>query len=237
MSSGTDVFWFRPAAATHRGGSGSVRLVRRRMGSRGRADADLVAAKVGGVEGCGSQPETNRLPDDGGQPRSKAVIELGTLRAKGREFAGAFDELFCSDRATIIRTTPYTPFASPCAERCVGTIRRELCDRSLIRTHEQLLREYLEHLQRAPIPPHPRPMRTERRKRLSSIGPADHPTTPHVPRTHHRVPPTSLNSPQRSTRHGATSDSTRLLPDHMPRRRRPRCPRVRTGFRRRHAAG
>jgi hypothetical protein len=43
---------------------------------------------------------------------------------------------------------PYTPLANAFAERWVGTVRRELCDRTLIlepRHLEQLLREYVEH--------------------------------------------------------------------------------------------
>jgi putative transposase len=64
------------------------------------------------------------------------------------QFVAAFDEIFRSDGATIIRTPPYTPVANAYAERWVGTVRRELCDRTLIwnRPHlEQLLREYVEH--------------------------------------------------------------------------------------------
>ncbi|MDP9333743.1 MAG: transposase [Actinomycetota bacterium] len=53
-----------------------------------------------------------------------------------------------SDGATIIRTPPYTPVANAYAERWVGTVRHELCDRTLIwnrRQLEQLLAEYVEH--------------------------------------------------------------------------------------------
>jgi len=61
---------------------------------------------------------------------------------------GAFDEIFRSEGAMIIRTPPYTPVANAYAERWVGTVRREVCDRTLIwnqRQLEQLLREYVEH--------------------------------------------------------------------------------------------
>ncbi len=70
------------------------------------------------------------------------------IRDGAGQFIGAFDEVFCSEGATIIRTPPYTPVANAYAERWVGTVRRELCDRTLIWNHrqlEQLLREYVEH--------------------------------------------------------------------------------------------
>jgi transposase InsO family protein len=70
------------------------------------------------------------------------------IRDGAGQFAGAFDEVFRSDGTTIIRTPPYTPVANAHAERWVGTVRRELCDRTLIwnRRHlEQLLRDYVEH--------------------------------------------------------------------------------------------
>ncbi|MDP9334667.1 MAG: integrase core domain-containing protein [Actinomycetota bacterium] len=70
------------------------------------------------------------------------------IRDGAGQFVGAFDEVFRSDGATIIRTPPYTPVANAYAERWVGTVRRELCDRTLIwnrRQLEQLLGEYVEH--------------------------------------------------------------------------------------------
>jgi putative transposase len=85
------------------------------------------------------------------------------IRDGAGQFNAAFDDVFRSDGATIIRTPPYTPVANAYAERWVGTVRRELCDRTLVwnqRQLEQLLREYVEHdnthrphrslLQRAP---------------------------------------------------------------------------------------
>ena len=64
------------------------------------------------------------------------------------EFIMAFDEIFRSDGTIIIRTPPRTPVANAYAERFVGTVRRELLDRTLVwnrRQLEQLLREYVEH--------------------------------------------------------------------------------------------
>ncbi|MEY2422839.1 MAG: putative transposase [Acidimicrobiaceae bacterium] len=70
------------------------------------------------------------------------------IRDGAGQFIGPFDELFRSDGATIIRTPPYTPVANAYAERWVGTVRRELCDRTLIwsrRQLRQLLGDYVEH--------------------------------------------------------------------------------------------
>ena len=70
------------------------------------------------------------------------------IRDGAGQFVGAFDEVFRGEGATIIRTPPYTPVANAYAERWVGTVRRELLDRTLIwnRPHlEQRLREYVEH--------------------------------------------------------------------------------------------
>ncbi len=76
----------------------------------------------------------------------------GTIRFLIRDGAGqligAFDEVFRSDGTTIIRTPPYTPVANAFAERWAGTVRRELCDRTLIgnRQHlQRLLHNYVEH--------------------------------------------------------------------------------------------
>jgi transposase InsO family protein len=70
------------------------------------------------------------------------------IRDGAGQFLAGFDELFRADGATIIRTPPYTPVANAYAERWVGTVRRELLDRTLIwnRRHlEQLMRGYVEH--------------------------------------------------------------------------------------------
>jgi putative transposase len=70
------------------------------------------------------------------------------IRDGAGQFAGGFDEVFRGDGATIIRTPPYTPVANAYAERWVGTMRRELCDRALIWSRGQLqylLDEYVEH--------------------------------------------------------------------------------------------
>jgi putative transposase len=75
------------------------------------------------------------------------------IRDGAGQFVAAFDEVFRSDGATIIRTPPYTPVANAYAERWVGTVRRELVDRTLVwnrRQLEQLLRDYVEHYTHRP---------------------------------------------------------------------------------------
>jgi transposase InsO family protein len=70
------------------------------------------------------------------------------IRDGASQFVRAFDEVFQGEDATIIRTPPYTPVANAYAERWVGTLRREVLDRTLIwnRPHlEQLLRAYVGH--------------------------------------------------------------------------------------------
>ncbi len=70
------------------------------------------------------------------------------IRDGAGQFVAAFDDVFRSEGATIIRTPPYTPVANAYAERWVATVRRELLDHTLIWNHrqlEQLLHEYVEH--------------------------------------------------------------------------------------------
>jgi putative transposase len=70
------------------------------------------------------------------------------IRDGAGQFVAAFDEVFRSDSAKIIRTPPRAPVANAYAERWVGSMRRELLDRTLVwnRSHlERLLRDYVEH--------------------------------------------------------------------------------------------
>jgi transposase InsO family protein len=70
------------------------------------------------------------------------------IRDGASQFVAGFDEVFQSDGTTIIRTPPRTPVANAYAERWVGTVRRELLDRTLIWNRgqlEQLLGRYVEH--------------------------------------------------------------------------------------------
>jgi putative transposase len=70
------------------------------------------------------------------------------IRDGATQFVAGFDEVFRSTGTTIIRTPPRTPVANAYAERWVGTVRRELCDRTLIWNQPQLKRlldEYVAH--------------------------------------------------------------------------------------------
>ena len=87
-------------------------------------------------------------------------------------------------------------------ERLRGTLGRHRAPRAprphphleppTTRTAPARVRRALQH---APAPPQPRPTRTRRsRSRRVPARPTD-PTTPHLRRTHQRVPPSSLNHP------------------------------------------
>jgi putative transposase len=70
------------------------------------------------------------------------------IRDGGGQFIAAFDDVFRADGATVIRTPPRAPVANTYAERWIGTVRRELLDRTLIWNRprlERLLDEYVAH--------------------------------------------------------------------------------------------
>ena len=70
------------------------------------------------------------------------------VRDGAGQFGGAFDAVFASEGIAVTRTPVRTPVANAYAERWVGTLRRELLDRTLIWNRRQLHRlvdEYIEH--------------------------------------------------------------------------------------------
>jgi putative transposase len=70
------------------------------------------------------------------------------IRDRDAKFTDAFDAVFASERIRILRTPVRAPRANAYAERWVGTVRRELLDRTLIvgRRHlETVLSEYVAH--------------------------------------------------------------------------------------------
>ena len=70
------------------------------------------------------------------------------VRDRDTKFTGAFDEVFCSEGITVIRTPIRAPRANAYAERFVGTIRRDCLDWILIRGRrhlERVLQIYLDH--------------------------------------------------------------------------------------------
>jgi len=70
------------------------------------------------------------------------------VRDGAGQFRGGFDDVFSSEGITVITTPARTPVANACAEGWVGTLRRELLDRTLIwngRQPHPLLDEYNRH--------------------------------------------------------------------------------------------
>ena len=92
------------------------------------------------------------------------------VRDRGSQFVDAFDEVFRTEGFKILRTPVRTPVANAFAERWIGSIRRELLDRTIIwnrRQLERLVDDYIEHCnqhrphqslgQRPPAPAHDPP--------------------------------------------------------------------------------
>ena len=70
------------------------------------------------------------------------------LHDRGSQFIDAFDEVFRAEGFKILRTPVRTPVANTFAERWIGSIRRELLDRTIIwnqRQLEHLVTDYIEH--------------------------------------------------------------------------------------------
>ena len=70
------------------------------------------------------------------------------VRDRGRQFIDTFDEIFRTEGLKILKTPVRTPVANAFAERWIGTLRRELLDRTIIWNQHQLERlvvDYIEH--------------------------------------------------------------------------------------------
>jgi putative transposase len=70
------------------------------------------------------------------------------IRDRGSNFTRSFDAVFQATGTTILRTAVQAPRMNAICERLVGTLRRELLDRSLILGEAHLravLAEYQEH--------------------------------------------------------------------------------------------
>lgn len=89
---------------------------------------------------------------------------------RGSQFIDGFDEVFRTEGLKILKTPVRTPVANSFAERWIGSIRRELLDRTIIWNQhqvEQLVVDYIEHYndhrthrsldQRPLLPPQPLP--------------------------------------------------------------------------------
>jgi putative transposase len=70
------------------------------------------------------------------------------IRDRGSNFTASFDAVFQAAGATIVRTAVQAPRMNAICERLIGTLRRELLDRTLIISQAHLravLAEYQEH--------------------------------------------------------------------------------------------
>jgi len=75
--------------------------------------------------------------------RCKALV-----RDRGSQFTAASDEVFRSEQIEILKTPVRTPVANAFAERWIGTLRRELLDRTLVwnrRQLERIVTDYIDH--------------------------------------------------------------------------------------------
>lgn len=70
------------------------------------------------------------------------------VRDRGSQFIDAFDEIFRTEGLKILTTPARTPVANTFTERWIGTLRRELLDRTIIwnqRQLEQIVTHYINH--------------------------------------------------------------------------------------------
>ncbi len=70
------------------------------------------------------------------------------VRDRGSQFIDTFDEIFRTEGLKILKTPVRTPVANSFAERWIGTLRRELLDRTIIWNRHQLERlitDYIDH--------------------------------------------------------------------------------------------
>ena len=70
------------------------------------------------------------------------------VRDRGSQFTSSFDEIFRTEGIKVLKTPVRTPVANAFAERWIGTLRRELLDRTLVWNRPQLERiviDYIDH--------------------------------------------------------------------------------------------
>ena len=97
-------------------------------------------------------------PDGERNPWSAPTTELwaryqladaqALVRDRGSQFIDAFDEIFRTEGMKILKTPVRTPVANAFAERWIGTLRRELLDRTIIWNRRQLndlVVDYIDH--------------------------------------------------------------------------------------------
>ena len=68
------------------------------------------------------------------------------VRDRASQFIDAFDEIFRTEHMKILKTPVRTPVANAFAERWIGTLRRELLDRTIIWNRRQLNRLVVDYI-------------------------------------------------------------------------------------------
>ena len=68
------------------------------------------------------------------------------VRDRGSQFIAAFDEIFRTDGLKILKAPIRTPVANAFDERWIGTLRRELLDRTLVWNQRQLQRLVVDYI-------------------------------------------------------------------------------------------
>ena len=91
-----------------------------------------------------SQAARNLLLQHGHQLADAAAL----VRDRASQFIDAFGEIFRTEGCKVLKTPVRTPVANAFAERWIGTLRRELLDRTVIwnrRQLERLVVDYIDH--------------------------------------------------------------------------------------------
>lgn len=68
------------------------------------------------------------------------------VRDRGSQFIDSFDEIFRTEGMKVLKTPARTPVANSFAERWIGSIRRELLDRTIIWNRQQLERLVIDYI-------------------------------------------------------------------------------------------
>ena len=78
--------------------------------------------------------------------RRQLVDTRALVRDRGSQFIDAFDEMFRTEHMKILKTPIRTPVANAFTERWIGTLRRELLDRTIIWNQRQLERLVIDYI-------------------------------------------------------------------------------------------
>ena len=68
------------------------------------------------------------------------------VRDRGSQFVDSFDDIFRTEGLRILKTPVRTPVANTFAERWIGTLRRELLDRTIIWNRQQVERLVIDYI-------------------------------------------------------------------------------------------